>query len=202
MLGILMQPSDIRNVCVFCGSSSGHGDRYLETARAVAQILAGSRLGLVYGGAGVGCMGALADAMLAAGGEVTGVIPRSMREREIAHLGLTRLHIVETMHERKAMMADLSDAFVALPGAYGTLDEFFEILTWAQIGIHAKPAGLLNVDGFYDPLLEFLDRAVERGFLRRNNRELFFVESEPAVLVKRLLEHRPAVESKWAADVR
>ncbi|MBL8229973.1 MAG: TIGR00730 family Rossman fold protein [Bryobacterales bacterium] len=187
---------------MFCGSSPGQGGRYLETARSVARVLAESGLGLVYGGASVGCMGALADAMIAAGGEVTGVIPRSMREREIAHLGLTRLHIVETMHERKAMMADLSDAFVALPGAYGTLDEFFEILTWAQIGIHTKPAGLLNVDGFYDPLLAFLDRAVECGFLRQNNRELFFVESDPAVLVNRLRAHRPVVASKWSADVR
>jgi hypothetical protein len=161
-----MPPSEIRRICVFCGSSSGRGDHYLRVARAAAQALAANRLGLVYGGASVGCMGALADAMLRMGGEVIGVIPRSMQEREIAHTGLTKLHIVETMHQRKALMADLADAFIALPGAYGTLDEFFEILTWAQIRIHAKPAGLLNVDGFYDPLLEFLDRAVVEGFLK------------------------------------
>lgn len=194
--------SDIRRICVFCGSSSGHGDRYLRAARETAQTIAAHGLGLVYGGASVGCMGALADAMLAAGGEATGVIPRSMQEREIAHTQLTRLYVVETMHQRKALMADLADAFVALPGAYGTLDEFFEILTWAQIGIHAKPAGLLNIDGFYDPLLVFLDRAVSSGFLKPNNRELFLTSDSPAELVEMLLSHRPAIASKWATDVR
>jgi hypothetical protein len=197
-----MPPSEIRRICVFCGSSSGRGDHYLRVARAAAQALAANRLGLVYGGASVGCMGALADAMLRMGGEVIGVIPRSMQEREIAHTGLTKLHIVETMHQRKALMADLADAFIALPGAYGTLDEFFEILTWAQIRIHAKPAGLLNVDGFYDPLLEFLDRAVVEGFLKQDHRGLFLVDVTPERLVERLLSHRPAAASKWAADIR
>jgi uncharacterized protein (TIGR00730 family) len=197
-----MPPSEIRRICVFCGSSSGRGDLYLRVARETAQTLIANRLGLVYGGASVGCMGALADAMLEMGGEVIGVIPRSMREREIAHTGLTKLHIVETMHQRKALMADLADAFLALPGAYGTLDEFFEILTWAQIRIHAKPAGLLNVEGFYDPLLAFLDRAVSEGFLKQNNRDLFLVDSAPARLVERLLAHQPAAASKWTTDVR
>jgi hypothetical protein len=148
-------------------------------------------------------MGIVADTILASGGEVIGVIPHSMAEREIAHRGLTRLHVVQTMHERKALMADLADAFIALPGAYGTLDEFFEILTWAQLGIHFKPCGMLNAGGFFDSLLSFLDGSVAAGFLKPDNRQLFVVEQEPALLLERMANYKSPRVSKWTGvDVR
>jgi uncharacterized protein (TIGR00730 family) len=155
-------------------------------------------LGLVYGGGHVGLMGVLADAVLAAGGRVIGVIPQALVDRELAHQGLTELHIVETMHQRKALMADSSDAFIALPGGFGTLDETFEILTWAQLGLHAKPVGMLNVEGFFDPLLAWIEQAVAQGFLRAQHRELLMVYDEPAALLDALRAHRPTPEiPKW-----
>lgn len=190
-------------VCVFCGSSPGRDPLFQEAARGLASCLAASGHGLVYGGAHVGLMGILADTILASGGEAIGVIPHSMAEREIAHRGLTRLHVVQTMHERKALMADLADAFIALPGAYGTLDEFFEILTWAQLGIHFKPCGMLNAGGFFDSLLSFLDGSVAAGFLKPDNRQLFVVEQEPALLLERMANYRSPRVSKWTGvDVR
>lgn len=190
-------------VCVFCGSSPGRDPIFQEAARGLASCLAASGHGLVYGGAHVGLMGILADTILASGGEAIGVIPHSMAEREIAHRGLTRLHVVQTMHERKALMADLADAFIALPGAYGTLDEFFEILTWAQLGIHFKPCGMLNAGGFFDSLLSFLDGSVAAGFLKPDNRQLFVVEQEPALLLERMANYRSPRVSKWTGvDVR
>ncbi|HBQ09635.1 MAG: TIGR00730 family Rossman fold protein [Sandaracinaceae bacterium] len=159
-------------VCVFCGSSPGSRPIYLEGARAVGRALAERGVGVVYGGASVGCMGAVADAALEAGGEVIGVIPHSMVDRELAHPGLTDLHVVEGMHERKALMTALSDAFLALPGGHGTLDELFEALTWAQLGIHAQPIGVWNLEGYWDPLFAMLDRVVEEGFLRPHHRTL------------------------------
>src|SRR5271154_1287843 len=150
----------LRRICVFCGSSSGTGDTYLQSARRVGRLVCVRGIELVYGGGNVGLMGALADACLAGGGRVTGVIPQLLVDKEVAHQGLTQLHVVQTMHERKALMADLADAFVALPGGYGTWDELCEVLTWSQIGIQRKASALLNVNGYYDPLLAMADRAV------------------------------------------
>lgn len=161
-----------KSIAVFCASASGSKPAYLETARDLGSAIAERGYGLVYGGATVGTMGAIADAALAAGGRVVGVIPGVIIDLEIAHRDLTELHIVGTMHERKALMAERSDAFVALPGGYGTLDEFVEILTWAQLRIHNKPCVMVNVGGYYDPLLEFFDRAVEEGMLKPQNRSL------------------------------
>jgi uncharacterized protein (TIGR00730 family) len=166
-------------VCVFCASAAGASPVYLEAARELGRRIAGRGYGLVYGGATVGAMGAVADAALAAGGEVVGVIPEVIREREIDHRGLTELHVVGTMHERKAMLAERADAFVTLPGGYGTMDELFEIVTWAQLRIHAKPCVLVNVEGFYDRLLGFLDHCVTEGFIQEENRGLVQVARDP-----------------------
>ncbi|MBI1917770.1 MAG: TIGR00730 family Rossman fold protein [Planctomycetes bacterium] len=188
----------MRRICVFCGSSAGGRPDYAEATTRLGRLLAERGLGLVYGGGHIGLMGVLADAVLAAGGEVIGVIPQSLVDRELAHPGLTELQVVATMHQRKSLMADLSDAFVALPGGYGTLDETFEILTWAQLGLHAKPVGMLNVSGFFDPLLAWIDRAVEDGFLKPQHRELLSLCDEPGELLDALATHRPAPETpKW-----
>lgn len=187
----------MKRVCVYCGSSSGNGAVFLDAALALADALAERGCGLVYGGAHVGLMGSIADRVLERGGEVTGVIPHSMVTRELAHRGLTALHVVRTMHERKALMADLADGFVVLPGAYGTLDEFFETLTWAQLGIHSKPVGLINVESYYDALLRFLDHSVACGFLKQANRDLFLVDGGAGRLLDRMREWRPAGVSKW-----
>jgi uncharacterized protein (TIGR00730 family) len=176
----------IRSVCVFCGSSSGVKSAYEATARAFAECVAKRGMRLVYGGASVGLMGAIADAALLAGGEVVGVIPRALVGREIAHRGLTELHVVDTMHERKAMMADLSDAFVALPGGLGTLEELFEVWTWGMLGLHAKPYGILNVDGYYSPLIDFLDHARDEGFIRPAQRAVLVVEDDAMRLLDKL----------------
>ncbi len=157
-------------ICVFCGSSDGARPVYSEQAARLGSLLAARRFGLVYGGASVGLMGALADAALAGGAAVIGVLPAALKDREIAHPGLTELHYVDTMHQRKALMADRADAFVALPGGFGTLDEFFEILTWRHLGIHAKPCVLVNIEGYFDGLLRFLDRAVAEEFVRAGQR--------------------------------
>ncbi len=176
----------MKHVCVFCGSHSGGPAVYAEAARHLGAMLAGRGLGLVYGAGHVGLMGVLADAVLAAGGRVVGVIPKELVDRELAHTGLSELLIVETMHQRKALMAERSDAFLALPGGYGTLDETFEILTWAQLGLHAKPVGLLNVAGFFDGLLAWLDHASREGFLKRKHRELLAVDDDAGQLLDRL----------------
>ncbi|MEQ1882658.1 MAG: TIGR00730 family Rossman fold protein [Burkholderiales bacterium] len=181
----------VRRICVFCGSSSGARPGYATTARELGKLLAGRNIGLVYGGGSVGLMGILADATLAAGGEVIGVIPQSLADREVAHHGLTELRIVETMHERKAVMADLADAFIAMPGGFGTLDEFFEILTWAQLGIHAKPCGLLNVERYFDSLLEFLDHTVDERLLKPAHRQFILVENDAKELLARLEKFSP-----------
>jgi uncharacterized protein (TIGR00730 family) len=182
----------IRTICIFCGSSTGVGTGYEEAARTFATLMARRRIRLVYGGASVGLMGAIADTALAEGGEVVGVMPRALVDREIAHSGLTELHIVETMHERKAMMADLSDAFVALPGGLGTLEELFEVWTWGMLGLHAKPYGLLNVDGYYTPLIGFLDHARDEGFIRSAQRAMLVVEDDANRLVEKLSSRRAA----------
>ncbi|HUA94135.1 MAG TPA: TIGR00730 family Rossman fold protein [Acidimicrobiales bacterium] len=181
----------MRSVCVFCGSSPGGGPAYAAEARELGALLANRGLRLVYGGAHVGSMGALADAALAAGGEVVGIIPRHMARQEVAHEGLTELRVVSSMHERKAMMAELSDAFIALPGGLGTLEELAEILTWAQLGLHRKPVGLLDRSGFYDPLLRFLDHAVSEGFVRPRHRDLLLARRSPDQLLGVMASWRP-----------
>jgi uncharacterized protein (TIGR00730 family) len=173
-------------LCVFCGSSPGTRPAYLEAARTLGALLAERGVGLVYGGASVGLMGELADAALAGGGEAIGVIPGRLVDRELAHAGLTELHVVETMHERKALMARLSDAFAVLPGGAGTLDEFFEALTWRQLGLHSKPIGLLDVDGFFGPLLELAEHLVEEGFVQPALTALLVVERNPRAFLERL----------------
>jgi uncharacterized protein (TIGR00730 family) len=188
----------VKRVCVFCGSNAGVRPEYAAAAREMAAQLAAGGLGLVYGGGNVGLMGVLADAMLAAKAEVIGVIPRSLVEREVAHHGVTRLHVVQTMHERKAMMAQLCDAFVALPGGFGTLEEFFEVLTWSQLGYHRKPCGLLNVAGYYDGLARMLDHGVAEGFISPAHRALVIAETGPARLLQRLAEFTPVTAGKWA----
>jgi uncharacterized protein (TIGR00730 family) len=165
-------PAQTLRVCVFCGSSVGSNEAYLREAKELGAAIAAAGWGLVYGGTSIGLMGATADAALAAGAEVIGVLPQALQDREIAHTGLTQLHLVGSMHERKALMASLADAFVALPGGYGTLDEFFEVVTWAQLRIHNKPCVLVNTAGYYDPLMRFLDHMIRQGFVKEQNRNL------------------------------
>jgi uncharacterized protein (TIGR00730 family) len=187
----------MQRVCVFCGSSPGGDQRYREAARLLGTLLAQRGVGLVYGGASVGLMGAIADAVLEGGGHVIGVIPSALVTKEIAHQSLPDLRVVATMHERKALMADLSDAFVALPGGIGTLEETFETLTWAQLGLHRKPVGFLDTAGYYAPLLEFLGQCVSARFIRPEHQRLYIVEGEPAALLDRLATHTPPAMEKW-----
>jgi uncharacterized protein (TIGR00730 family) len=187
----------IRSVCVFCGSSAGRLPEYAAAARELGQLLAKRNLRLVYGGGNVGLMGILADAALAAGGQVIGVIPRHLMDKELGHIDCTELVIVGSMHERKAQMADLADAFVALPGGIGTFEELFEILTWGQLGLHAKPCGILDVAGYYQPLLALLDRATSEGFLRSEHRGLLLTETDPAALLAALAAAKPPELPKW-----
>ena len=186
----------MKRVCVFCGSSSGVRPEYLAMARALGTTLARRGLGLVYGGASVGLMGAVADAAIQAGGEVIGVLPRSLQAREIAHLNLTELHLVDSMHTRKAMMAERADAFIALPGGLGTMEELFEVLTWRLLGIHRKPAGLLDVAGYYAPLTKFLEHSITEGFLRTEQLALH-VASDPDALLDLLAASPPVEVEKW-----
>jgi uncharacterized protein (TIGR00730 family) len=187
----------MQRICVYCGSSPGRSPRYLEVARALGHELAGRGLGLVYGGASIGVMGAVADAVLEGGGEVIGVIPRSMAVKEVAHAGLADLIVVGSMHERKAQMANLSDGFVALPGGWGTLEEIFEMLTWAQLGIHQKPCSLLNVSGYYDHLFAFLETAFSERFVRDPFRPMLIMEEDPVRLLDRLRDYRAPQVRKW-----
>jgi uncharacterized protein (TIGR00730 family) len=187
----------IENVCVFCGASSGHDPAFAAAARALGTELARAGRGLVYGGGRVGLMGILADAALAAGGSVIGVIPIAIANKEIAHSGLTDLRVVDSMHTRKALMADLSAAFIALPGGLGTLEELFEVWTWGQLGLHRKPYGLLNVSDFFTPLLTFLDETTALGFIRPEHREMLVVESDPAALLQRLDTYVSPPVPKW-----
>jgi uncharacterized protein (TIGR00730 family) len=189
----------MHRLCVFCGSSAGVRPAYAAAARATGRLLAERGIELVYGGGRVGLMGAVADAVLAAGGRAHGVIPEALTAREVAHGGLTELHVVGTMHERKARMADMADAFVALPGGYGTFEEFCEVLTWSQLGIHPKPCGLLNVSGYYAPLLALFDHAVAEGFLRPQHRELVLEAEAPGLLLDRLEAFRPPKTEPWIA---
>jgi uncharacterized protein (TIGR00730 family) len=184
-------------VCVFCGSREGSRPAYAEAAKRTGREIARRGLGLVYGGGRVGLMGAVADAALEEGGEVVGVITEALISREIAHAGLTKLHVVGSMHERKMLMADLSDGFVTLPGGYGTLEEFFEVLSWAQLSIHEKPCGLLNVDGFWNPLSVLFDHTVTEGFVNPDHRSLVLTEGDPSALLKRMERYMPPQTGKW-----
>lgn len=190
----------MKSLCVFCGSSRGADSDYAAYARAFGRVLVNRGIRLVYGGASVGIMGALADAVLENGGEAIGVIPEAIMGVEIAHSGLTELRVVRSMHERKALMGDLSEGFVALPGGLGTLEELFEVYTWAQLGIHDKPVGLLNVAGYYDSLIDFLDGAVRAKFLKSSHRDALIVATDPAALVERLENFVPVTDAKLTAD--
>ena len=187
----------MRRVCIYAGSNPGYDPAYADAATALARLLAERGIGLVYGGGKVGLMGVLADTALAAGGEVIGVMPQALVDREIGHPGLTELRVVGSMHDRKALMADLSDAFVAIPGGIGTLEELIEVYTWSQLGIHDKACGVLNVRGYYDPLAAFLDHAVEEGFLRPQHRAVLSVAADPGELLDRLAAFEPPTVRKW-----
>jgi uncharacterized protein (TIGR00730 family) len=189
----------LRSLCVFCGSSEGLRPSYRRAAEQFGALLATRNVTLVFGGGRVGLMGALADAVLAARGRAIGVIPRTLMEREVGHLGLTKLHVVETMHERKALMASLSDAFVALPGGFGTFEEFCEVLTWSQLGLHGKPCGVLNVDGYYDALLALFDHAVAEKFVQPENRSMVLADTDPARLLDRLGNYAAPLVPRWIA---
>ena len=190
-------PRPLASVCVFCGSSPGVDGRFLDAARDFGARLARRGVGLVYGGARRGLMGALADAALEDGGRVTGVIPRGLWEREVGHTGLSELLVVDSMHERKALMAERSSAFVALPGGVGTLEELFESWTWALLGIHEKPVALLDVDGFFAPLLALVDHMVEQGFLRPAHRQMLVVDDDPERLLERLAAYEAPAVQRW-----
>ncbi|MBU6308977.1 MAG: TIGR00730 family Rossman fold protein [Planctomycetes bacterium] len=190
----------LHSLCVFCGSSPDVDDVYFTAAREVGRVIASQGRRLVYGGGRIGLMGALADAATAAGGEVIGVIPRSLLDKEVGHQGLSRLHVVASMHDRKALMAELSDGFIALPGGIGTLEEFFEIWTWAQLGLHHKPFGLLNVAGFFDPLLAFLDELADHRFLRREHRGMLHTRPITGDLIRAMTEHQPIDVWKWLSE--
>jgi hypothetical protein len=187
----------VTRIGVFCGSSAGNRPTYRQAAADLARALARRGFGLVFGGAQVGLMGVLADAMLEQRAEVIGVIPQALLDREIAHVGVADLRVVGSMHERKALMVELSDGFIALPGGYGTLDELCEVLTWAQLGLHGKPCGLLDVDAYFDPLLALFDEAVAAGFLRSENRALVLRANDPEALLDQFASYKPVVVPKW-----
>jgi len=186
-------------ICVFCGSASGRAPTYAAAARELGKLLAKRGIGLVYGGGNVGLMGELADAVLDAGGRAIGVIPQQLVDREIAHGGLTELHVVENLHQRKALMAELADAFLTLPGGVGTMEELFEVWSWGRLGLHSKPCGLLNVDGYFDSLRTLTDQMVTEGFLEPEYREMLLIEKQPGALLDRLAAYGP--RWRWSTDV-
>ncbi len=187
----------MRRICVYCGSNIGTRPDYAEAARNLAEVLVRHDLELVYGGAAKGIMGVIADTVLEHGGNAHGVIPKLLEEKEIAHSGLTQLHVVASMHERKSMMAELSDGFIALPGGFGTLEEIIEILTWGQLQFHDKPCGLLNVSGYFDHLLAYLDHAEQEGFLRAENRQMLLQDTDPAGLIRQFERYTAPHVDKW-----
>lgn len=187
----------MKRICVYCGSSRGNSPDYANAARSLAETLVEEDLSLVFGGSSKGVMGVVADHMMALGGEVIGVIPQSLKDKEVAHDGLTRLHIVDSMHDRKSMMAVLSDGFIAMPGGTGTLEEIIETLTWAQLQFHGKPCGLLNTKGYFNQLLAFLDHAVGEGFLRQGHRDILSVDSDPGVLLEKFRRYDAPIIEKW-----
>lgn len=190
----------IRKICVYCGSSPGKNPAFSLAASSLARVMCERGIGLVYGGAAVGVMGVLANAVLESGGQAIGVIPRSLAVKEVAHHNLTELHVVASMHERKAMMAELADGFIALPGGWGTLEEIFEILTWAQLGFHEKPCGLLNIEGYYDGLIGFLENAIEQQFVKEACRPMLMQAHEPVALLDQFAEYRAPKVRKWVGE--
>lgn len=187
----------MKRICVYCGSSMGKRPEYADAAKALGEALVERNIGLVYGGASVGIMGLTADTVLSLGGEVIGVIPQAIADKEIAHTGLTELKVVANMHERKAMMAEYSDGFIVLPGGMGTLEELFEVLTWGQLGFHKKPCGILNVDGYYDQLIAFLEHSVDQGYLKSNHLDMLQKATEPTVLLDLLSDYSAPEVGKW-----
>ncbi len=187
----------MKRICVYCGSSPGVQAAYLEAAIELARLMVDQGVGLVYGGGSVGLMGGIADAVLEAGGEVTGVIPRALAEREVAHGGVTDLRVVESMHERKAMMAELSDGFIAMPGGFGTLEELLEVLTWSQLGLHQKPCAILNVANYFDSLMRFLDHSVAQEFVKPIHRNMVLVHEQPAQLLAMMETYQHPIVDKW-----
>ncbi|MBD1912078.1 MULTISPECIES: TIGR00730 family Rossman fold protein [unclassified Leptolyngbya] len=187
----------MKRICVYCGSNFGDRPAYLQAAKELGIALADRDMTLVYGGGRVGLMGAIADATLAAGGQVIGIIPQALFDKELAHTGLTDLHIVGSMHERKSLMAELSDAFIAMPGGLGTFEEFFEIATWTQLGFHKKACGLLNIEGFYSELLSFLNHATNEGFIRSEHRSIVLTDEDPATLIEKLRHFEVPNVQKW-----
>src|SRR3989339_1977826 len=183
--------NSIKRICVFCGSNHGVRSAYTDAAQQLGKALVSQGMGLVYGGGSIGLMTVVADAVLKEQGEVIGVIPHALSSKEFAHDGLTELHLVSSMHERKATMAELSDAFIAMPGGFGTLDEFFEIVTWAQLGLHAKPIGLLNVGGYFDWLLKFVDYMLQERFISTEHRQLIVTSHDPEELLSALIRYKP-----------
>lgn len=182
----------LERVCVFCGTNAGARNDYGQAARRLGEVLASEKIELIYGGSSIGMMGELADAVLEHGGQVTGVIPQRLVEKEAAHTGIGNLIVVASMHQRKAQMSDLADGFIALPGGIGTLEGFLEIVTWGQLGIHVKPCGLLNVAGYFDALIQWLDDSVKEGFITEGHRAMILVDDDPSRLVKRMREFRPS----------
>ena len=189
--------TSIKSICVYCGSSPGRLEAYSQAANLLAESLVTENIQLIYGGASIGIMGMVADRVLALGGQVVGVIPQALSHKEVAHPNLTELHITHTMHERKMLMAELADGFIALPGGIGTLEELFEIWTWAQLGIHNKPLGLLNVAGYFDDLIRFLDHMTEQAFFKSRHRQMLMVESQPEPLLNRLLNFQYPTIHPW-----
>jgi len=190
----------IRKICVYCGSSPGKNPAFSQAARILAKELCNRGIGLVFGGGAVGVMGVVADSMLEAGGEVIGVIPKALAVKEVAHYGLSELHVVASMHERKAMMAELADGFIALPGGWGTLEEIFEMLTWAQLGFHEKPCAILNVDGYYDGLIGFLENSFEQQFVNPLYRPLLIKAEDPTILLDQFATYNPPKVRKWMGE--
>ena len=191
----IMKP--IKSICIYCGSSPGRLEAYAASADALAESLVSHNIRLVYGGASVGIMGRVADHVLKLGGQAVGVIPEALVRKEVAHNNLTELHVTQSMHERKTLMAELSDGFIALPGGIGTLEELFEIWTWAQLGFHDKPCGLLNVEGYFDALIKFLDHALAEQFVKQIHRAILIVETDPEALLDRYVNYRPPVVTHW-----
>ncbi len=187
----------MESICVFCGSNSGNAPEYVELTTQLGEVLAHNRIRLVYGGARVGLMGILADAMVAKGGEIVGVIPKNLVSKEVAHTGINDLRIVDSMHERKALMAELAEAFIALPGGLGTFEEFFEMLTWSQLGLHKKPIGLLNIRNYYSPLLQLIEVGVKEQFIPEEHRKLVLDAEDPETLLKRFSTYKPIEVEKW-----
>lgn len=187
----------MKSICIFCGSNWGNREEYKQAASDISREIARRGYTLVYGGAGVGLMGACADAALAEGGKVIGILPEALKEKEVDHKGLTELHLVSSMHERKAMMAELSDGFISIPGGAGTMDEMFEIWTWGMLGWHDKPSALMNVAGYYDDLIKFLDKTAQEGFVRKAHREMLIVDTDAKAILDRMESYDPPQGSKW-----